>query len=62
METFGYILLFVGSALTTYFVMRIHNAYQMSKYIDSTSLQLAGEILIAKRARDLKEKSLKVDI
>ena len=62
MEILGYILLFIGSALTTYFVMRIHGEYQMSKYIDRTSLALAGEILIAKRARDLKAKSLKVDI
>jgi len=62
MEAIGYILLFIGSGLTTYFIMRIHSVYQMSKYIDNTTLQLAGEILIAKRARDLKAKSLKVDI
>lgn len=62
MEWLGYILLFIGSAATTFFVMRIHREMQISRYIDRTSLQLAGEILIAKRARDLKEKSLKIDI
>jgi len=75
MEILGYILLFVGSALTTYFIMRIHGEMQMAKYIDRTSLALAGEILIAKRAQrsaskawldERKEadrkKSLRVDI
>ncbi len=36
MATLGLIMLFIGSALTTYFIMRIYNAIQMAKYIDRT--------------------------